>query len=209
MAEFDVSMTKGILPCSLYIWGIFFAPIYLPFLSEKFGRNIPYFGATIGLAAFILSAAYSQTYTSLAVCRFFAGLCGGSNVVQIEGTFADVWPALYTGSYYSTLTCASYFGAATGEIFPFPKLAIRETNCWFPILRRNSWLAYHPVHGLAMDTILEPDDYPCLPPHRYWNAGDLPTTSGAHHSKEARTATQSSQGALRNHTLSDGQAHFV
>ena len=118
MAEFNVSMTKAILPYSLFIWGIFFAPIYSPHVSEKFGRTIPYFVSTILLAAFTLGAAYSKTYTQLAACRFFAGLCGGSNVVQIEGTFADVWPALYTGTYYSALTCASYFGAATGKRFP-------------------------------------------------------------------------------------------
>lgn len=109
-------MTKAILPFSLYIWGIFFAPWYAPHVSERLGRNIFYVGATLGLAAFTLGAAYSQTYTQLAVCRFFAGLFGGSSAVQIEGTFADVWPALYTGTYYSYIACAQYFGAATGKL---------------------------------------------------------------------------------------------
>ena len=114
MAEFDVSMTKAILPFSLYMWGIFFAPIYSPHVSERYGRSVPYFLSTVGLAMFTLGAAYSQTYSQLCACRFFAGLLGGSNAVQIEGTFADVWPALYTGSYYPFLMAAQYFGAATG-----------------------------------------------------------------------------------------------
>lgn len=115
MAEFNVSMTKAILPFSLYIWGIMFAPLYSPHVSERVGRNPLYIVANLGLGVFTIGAAYSQNYTSLAVTRFFAGLCGGSAAVQIEGTFADVWPALYTSSYYVGLMCAQYFGAATGE----------------------------------------------------------------------------------------------
>jgi len=100
MAEFDVSMTKAILPYSLYIWGIIFAPIYSPHVSKTFGRVIPHIASTIDLAASTIGAAYFQIYTHLAVCRFYAGLCGGSNAVQIESTFADLWSALYTGTYF-------------------------------------------------------------------------------------------------------------
>ena len=58
MAEFNVSMQVSILGMSLYFWGIFFAPIYTPHLSERFGRQpvclviIPIF------ALFTLGASY-------------------------------------------------------------------------------------------------------------------------------------------------------
>lgn len=107
-------MEKAIAGFSIYIFGIFFAPLKSPHISERMGRTPQYFIAMFGHAMFTLGAAYSKTYTQLMVCRFFAGFTGGPAVVLIEGTFADVWPALYTGTYYSFLTCASYFGAGIG-----------------------------------------------------------------------------------------------
>ena len=108
-------MTHAIVPFSLYIWGIFFAPIYSPHMSERLGRNPGYVFSTLGLAVFTLGSAYSRTFVQLGVCRFFAGLLAGSNVVQIEGTYADVWPALYTSSYYVFIAGSQYFGAAVGK----------------------------------------------------------------------------------------------
>ena len=80
MKEFDVSMTKAILPFSFYLWGIIPAPLFSPHVTERVGRNPSYFISTIGLAVFTLGAAYSRTYTQLAICRFFAGYMGGCNV---------------------------------------------------------------------------------------------------------------------------------
>lgn len=114
MAEYNVSMTKAVLPFSLFIWGIMFAPLYSPHVSEMIGRNPLYMVANILLGVFTIGAAYSRTYTQLAVLRFFAGLCGGSAAVQIEGTFADVWPAMFTNSYYVGIAGSQFFGAATG-----------------------------------------------------------------------------------------------
>ena len=84
-------------------------------MSERLGRNPGYVLSTLGLAVFTLGAAYSRTFVQLGVCRFFAGLLAGSNVVQIEGTYADVWPALYTSSYYVFIAGSQYFGAAVGK----------------------------------------------------------------------------------------------
>ncbi|GME55905.1 hypothetical protein M1834_005420 [Neofusicoccum parvum] len=90
-----------------------------PHISERFGRNIPYAVCTLGLSAFTLGAAFSRTFTQLAVCRFFAGFFGGPSAVQIEGTFADVWPAMFTPSYYVFLMCAQYFGASVGAMIGY------------------------------------------------------------------------------------------
>lgn len=107
-------MTKAISGMSLYIFGIFFAPIYTPHLSEKLGRFPVYLINIFIWMLFILGASYSQTYAQLAVCRFFAGFFGGASLVLIEGTFADVWGQCVTARYYSILTMASYIGAALG-----------------------------------------------------------------------------------------------
>jgi MFS family permease len=114
MMEFDISMTQAISGFSLYLFGIFFAPIYTPHLAERHGRSILYLISIFTCGLFHLGASLSQSYASLAVCRFFAGLAGGPCLVLIEGTFADIWSAETTNTYYAFLGCASYFGAAAG-----------------------------------------------------------------------------------------------
>ena len=113
--RFNVSTTAAISGFSLYLFGIFFAPIYTPHLSERTGRSIIYLVSISCCGLFHLGAALSQSFTSLAICRFFAGLSGGPCLVLIEGTFADIWSAETTNTYYAFLGIASYFGAATGK----------------------------------------------------------------------------------------------
>ncbi|KAI9666744.1 MAG: hypothetical protein M1831_001519 [Alyxoria varia] len=136
IADFNVDMKHAILGFSLYIFGIFFAPLFSPHVAEKFGRNVLYFASTIGMCAFLLGAGFSTTFTSFAVCRFFAGLFGGPNVVNIEGTFADIWPARQTGTYYAALTLASYTGAAVGPIICGS--VVNKTGDW-------RWTQYIPL----------------------------------------------------------------
>ncbi|KAI4104893.1 MAG: hypothetical protein L6R37_003017 [Teloschistes peruensis] len=116
MMQFEVSMTVAILGLSLNLFGISFAPIFTPHLSERFGRSPVYLVSLPIFALFILGAAYSKNFGSLAVCRFFAGLFGGPCLVLIEGTFADVWSAHMTVTYYAFLSLASYVGAGCAPI---------------------------------------------------------------------------------------------
>ncbi|KAL8939995.1 MAG: hypothetical protein Q9216_003047 [Gyalolechia sp. 2 TL-2023] len=116
MQEFSVSMTVATLGLSLYLLGVAFAPITTPHLSEKFGRSPIYLVSLPLFALFTLGAGYSQSFGSLAVCRFFAGFFGGPCLVLIEGTFADVWSARLTVTYYSFLSLASYIGAGCAPL---------------------------------------------------------------------------------------------
>ena len=108
-------MPVAILPFSMYLVGIAFAPIITPHLSERLGRSPVYFISLPIFSLFIIGAGTSKTMASLVVCRFFAGFFGGPCLVLIEGTFADVWSARTTVTYYSFLSLASYIGAATGK----------------------------------------------------------------------------------------------
>ncbi|KAF2462132.1 major facilitator superfamily domain-containing protein [Lineolata rhizophorae] len=114
--EFDVTMTEAILGMSLYLWGIVFAPIYTPHLSERYGRSIIYLVSTFTFAFFTLGVAEAKNFATVAICRFFAGLTGGPCLVLIEGTFADIWSADLTNTYYAFLGLSSYLGAAAGPI---------------------------------------------------------------------------------------------
>jgi MFS family permease len=107
-------MLEAIAGFSLYLFGIAFAPIYTPHLSERYGRSPVYMVALPMWMLFVLGTGFAQNFATVAICRFFAGLVGGPCLVLIEGTFADVWSASLTGTYYSFLTLASYVGAACG-----------------------------------------------------------------------------------------------
>jgi DHA1 family multidrug resistance protein-like MFS transporter len=109
-------MQIAVLGFSLPIFGIFFAPVYTPHLSERFGRVPVYFVSLPLFAIFTSGSGLAQNFATLAICRFLAGLSGGPIIVLIEGTFADVWEGKgATVSYYSVLTLASFIGTACGE----------------------------------------------------------------------------------------------
>ena len=113
--EFGVSMTEAILGLSLYLFGIAFAPIWTPHAAERLGRSKIYLASLFVCSLFILGAGLSPNFTGVAICRFFAGLTGGPCLVLIEGTFADIWSADTTNTYYAVLGLSSYCGAAAGK----------------------------------------------------------------------------------------------
>lgn len=100
---------------SLYLFGIAFAPIWTPHLTERIGRSLIYLVALPVCALFILGAGLSHSVGGVLACRFLAGLSGGPCLVLIEGTFADIWSAKTTNTYYAFLGTAAYFGAALGQ----------------------------------------------------------------------------------------------
>jgi len=109
-------MTQAILGMSLYLFGITFAPIWTPHVTERTGRSLVYLCSLPACGLFLVGAGVSRTFASVAICRFFAGLAGGPCLVLIEGTFADIWSAEMTNTYYAFLGTAAYIGAACGPI---------------------------------------------------------------------------------------------
>lgn len=99
---------------SLYLFGIAFAPYWSPHLAERIGRTIPYFCCLTINALFNIGVGFSHSVASALVCRFFAGFFGGPCLVLLEGTFADMWSAETTNTYYSFQGLAAYFGAGLG-----------------------------------------------------------------------------------------------
>lgn len=106
----------AVLPFAIFLWGVAFAPIYTPHLAERLGRSVIYFTSVLLFSIFTLGVGYSQNFASIVVLRFFAGLVGGPCLVLIEGTFADIWDANQTNTYYAVLGTASYIGAACGPL---------------------------------------------------------------------------------------------
>jgi MFS family permease len=101
---------------SLYLFGIAFAPYWVPHLAERTGRVPVYFGTMTCALLFNLGAGLSHTIGGVLACRFFAGFFGGPSLVLLEGTFADMWSARRTNTYYSIQAFAAFFGAGFGTM---------------------------------------------------------------------------------------------
>lgn len=106
---------KFIAGFSLYLFGIVFAPYWAPHVTERYGRSASYFVYLFINALFNLGAGLSNTVTQVLVCRFFAGFFGGPCLVLLEGSFADIWSAETTNTYYAVQGIASFWGAAFGK----------------------------------------------------------------------------------------------
>ncbi|KAK4561546.1 hypothetical protein LTR86_004225 [Recurvomyces mirabilis] len=130
-----------ILGMSLYLWGIAFSPIWVPHATERIGRSLIYLTALPACALFVLGAGLSKSLAGILVCRFFAGLSGGPCLVLIEGTFADMWSARTTNTYYAFLGIAAYFGGSLGPLAG--GYLIRSTGNW-------RWTQYFTVIIMAV-----------------------------------------------------------
>lgn len=116
MKDFDITMTQAILGMSLYLFGMTFAPIWTPHVTERTGRSLVYLFCLPICGIFLVGAGVSRSFAGVAICRFFAGFFAGPCLVLIEGTFADIWSAETTNTYYAFLGTAAYIGAACGPI---------------------------------------------------------------------------------------------
>jgi DHA1 family multidrug resistance protein-like MFS transporter len=114
--EFSITMTQAISGMSLYLFGIAFAPIWTPHVTERTGRTLVYLCSLPLCGIFLIGAGLSQNFAGVAICRFLAGASGGPCLVLIEGTFADIWSAETTNTYYAFLGTAAYVGAGCGPI---------------------------------------------------------------------------------------------
>lgn len=101
---------------SVYLFGIVFAPIFTPHVAERTGRSIMYLTCVPLCGIFLLSAGFVQTFAGVAILRFLAGLTGGPCLVLIEGTFADIWSAKTTNTYYAFQGTAQFVGTGLGPL---------------------------------------------------------------------------------------------
>lgn len=110
-------MHTALLGFTIPFFGVAFAPIYTPHLSERYGRRPVYLASLPLFSLCVVVIGVAPNISTLLAFRFLAGFFGGPCLVLIEGTFADVWSAHKTVTYYSFLTVASFWGAAFGTFF--------------------------------------------------------------------------------------------
>jgi hypothetical protein len=97
MQEFSITMTQAISGMSLYLFGIAFAPIWTPHVTERTGRSLVYLCSLPLCGIFLVGAGLSHNFAGVAICRFLAGVSGGPCLVLIEGTFAVIAAVLLFG----------------------------------------------------------------------------------------------------------------
>lgn len=115
-SDFNVSQELATLTLSLYVLGIAFGPIIAAPLSEHFGRRIVYLGGFLASCFFTLGAGFSQNFSALLACRFFAGFFSGPVLSVGSGTIADVHPPVDRATSIAVFTGTAFFGPILGPV---------------------------------------------------------------------------------------------
>ncbi|KAK8117700.1 uncharacterized protein PG998_005981 [Apiospora kogelbergensis] len=130
-ALFATSKSLASLSFSMPFLGMTSAPLYTPYLSERFGRKPVLLVYFLLYGTVVLGLTFARTMGQLLLLRFLIGLLGGPCIVMAEGTLSQLWPPARRMTYYAVLAFAQYIGAATGwlvgvvvlQVFGLPYLS--------------------------------------------------------------------------------------
>lgn len=114
MADFNVSRTAALVGITVYTLGLGFGPIMSAPLSENYGRKIVYLISSPIFILFTLGAGFSESFASLIVCRFFAGLTGSPALAVGAGSNADVFPPHQRAKITAVFLMAPFAGPSLG-----------------------------------------------------------------------------------------------
>jgi DHA1 family multidrug resistance protein-like MFS transporter len=112
-AEFNVSSEVGSLGTSLYVLGFACGPLIWAPASELRGRKWPLTIAMLGGGIFTIASAVAKDIQTLIICRFFAGMCGASQLTVVPGVLADVFDNTYRGMAISLYALTVFVGPFT------------------------------------------------------------------------------------------------
>lgn len=113
-ALFATSKTLASLSFSIPFLGMTSAPLYVPYLSERFGRKPVLLVYFLLYGVVVLGLTFASTLGQLLLLRFLIGLLGGPCIVMAEGTLSQLWPPERRMTYYTVLAFTQYVGAAAG-----------------------------------------------------------------------------------------------
>jgi len=101
---------------SLYVCGLAFGPMLAAPLSEIHGRRIVTLVSPPIAMLFILGAGFSNSFTALLVCRFFAGFFGSPVLAVGMGTQADLFPPNKIATATAFFLMAPFLGPCLGPV---------------------------------------------------------------------------------------------
>ncbi|KAK8109029.1 hypothetical protein PG984_014830 [Apiospora sp. TS-2023a] len=113
-ALFATSKTLASFSFSIPFLGMTSAPLYTPYLSDRFGRKPVLLVYFLLYLAVVVGLTFASTMPQLLLLRFLIGLLGGPCIVMAEGTLSQLWPPERRMTYYAVLAFTQYIGAAAG-----------------------------------------------------------------------------------------------
>lgn len=96
-SHFGVSSEVTTLGTTLFVLGFATGPIIWAPSSELIGRKWPLIVAIFGEGIFTIACAVAKDIQTLIICRFFAGVCGASQLTVVPGVLADLYDNTYRG----------------------------------------------------------------------------------------------------------------
>ncbi|OKL57140.1 hypothetical protein UA08_07464 [Talaromyces atroroseus] len=96
-SDFGVATEVITLGTTLFVLGFATGPMIWAPMSEVVGRKWPLVIAILGEGIFTVACAVAKDVQTLIICRFFAGVCGASQLTVVPGVLADLYDNTYRG----------------------------------------------------------------------------------------------------------------
>ena len=103
----------GSLGTTLYVLGFASGPLIWAPISELKGRKWPLTISMLIGGIFTIASAVAKDIQTLIICRFFAGVCGASQLTVVPGVLADVYDNTYRGVAISVYALTVFGGPFT------------------------------------------------------------------------------------------------
>ena len=108
--DFGVGSEVGTLGTTLYVLGFASGPMIWAPWSELRGRKWPLTISMLIGGIFTVASAAAKDIQTLIICRFFAGMCGASQLTVVPGVLADVYDNTYRGVSISLYALTVFVG---------------------------------------------------------------------------------------------------
>ncbi|KAK8017708.1 hypothetical protein PG993_014034 [Apiospora rasikravindrae] len=161
-ADFGISQSTSILGVSLFVLGFALGPLIWAPMSEHFGRRPTFFGTYLVLTAFNSACIGANSFATLVVLRFFAGVFGASCLTNAGATIADMFDAKergpivggYLGEAAGWRAVHGLFAGFTGLLWILITLVVPETYAPALLSRRAAKLSDTTQHVYVAKTSL-------------------------------------------------------
>ena len=124
----DENFPNSFWPVTAWNGGAALAPMVILPLMEKYGMRTCYLICYSLFTAFVVPQAVAPNFSTLIVCRFFAGCCGGVLQDVMDGIIADIWEGATQRSLPVTIYVFSLLAGVT--LGPVIGGAIVNTLYW-------------------------------------------------------------------------------